>query len=440
MSESLKKNMLYAFGSQCMQMLQSILVSLVLPKLLGVEQFGFWQLFIFYSQYGGFLHLGLIDGIYLNNGGKRYADLNFSSLAGQLKLLVIWQLLLLIPFIILGLYSEDSNRIFVIIASAIYIFISNIYTYFSYILQSINHIKAFSWGRIINILFFSFSLIVLIVFKSEVFIPYVIVYIIGQIFSSLYYIINLKELAYCFLLPIKRSYFYDVLNNLKVGIFLLVSNLTGMLIVGVGRLGVDMNWGIEMFSKVSFILVFVNFFMMFISQASLVLFPHLRRKEDFRVISVYYRLNKVLYFLLPLLMMLYVPIVMFIKYWLPDYLDASYYLIYLLPLCYFEIKMQLVHNTIYKVFRLERKLLQCNCIAFMVCVILTLISIYLFHSLNAVVASMSISIALRNYIAVYLIKAEVKESGRQIGTVMMYEMSIIVIFILFNLKANLLLL
>lgn len=213
-----------------------------------------------------------------------------------------------------------------------------------------------------------------------------------------------------------------------------------MLIVGVGRLGVDMNWGIEMFSKVSFILVFVNFFMMFISQASLVLFPHLRRKEDFRVISVYYRLNKVLYFLLPLLMMLYVPIVMFIKYWLPDYLDASYYLIYLLPLCYFEIKMQLVHNTIYKVFRLERKLLQCNCIAFMVCVILTLISIYLFHSLNAVVASMSISIALRNYIAVYLIKAEVKESGRQIGTVMMYEMSIIVIFILFNLKANLLLL
>ena len=440
MSESLRKNMLYAFGAQSMQMLQSILVSLVLPKLMGVEQFGFWQLFIFYSQYGGFLHLGLIDGIYLNNGGKRYNELNFSSLAGQLKFLAIWQIILLIPFVILGLCNENPSRTFVIIASGIYIFISNIQTFLSYILQSVNYIKVFSWGRVMNIFFFSFSLIFLIILKTEAFVPYVMVYIISQFLSSFYYIFRMKEFACYCISPIKLSYIYDVLNNLKVGIFLLVSNLTSMLIVGLGRWAVDIKWGIDKFSQVSFVLMFVNFFMMFINQASLVLFPHLRRKESSQVVSVYYRLNKWLYLLLLLLMLSYVPIVMFIKYWLPDYLDSSYYLIYLLPLCYYEIKMQLVYNTIYKVFHLERRLLQCNATAFLISIILTCVSIYLFHSLNSVVVSMPITMALRNYLAVYLVKTEVKESGRRILTSMIYEVGIIIVFILFNLKMNLLLL
>ena len=98
---NLKKNIFFAFGSQGLQLLRSILVSLLIPKTLGIEEFGFWQLFIFYTQYSGFLHLGLLDGIYLREGGKHYKELDFRSLGAQFRIFLIWQFIIIIPFIIL---------------------------------------------------------------------------------------------------------------------------------------------------------------------------------------------------------------------------------------------------------------------------------------------------------------------------------------------------
>ena len=122
---NLKKNIFFAFGSQGLQLLRSILVSLLIPKTLGIEEFGFWQLFIFYTQYSGFLHLGLLDGIYLREGGKHYKELDFRSLGAQFRIFLIWQFIIIIPFIILGLNSSDINRTIIIISSCIYAIINN---------------------------------------------------------------------------------------------------------------------------------------------------------------------------------------------------------------------------------------------------------------------------------------------------------------------------
>ena len=84
---NLRKNIVYAFGSQSIQLLRSIIVSLLVPKMMGIQEFGFWQLFIFYTQYGGFIHLGLIDGILQRNGGRLYEKLHFEYLGFQLGLL-----------------------------------------------------------------------------------------------------------------------------------------------------------------------------------------------------------------------------------------------------------------------------------------------------------------------------------------------------------------
>lgn len=64
------KNIKYSFVAQFLQLSLSVCITLFLPFLLGVEDFGYWQLFIFYTQYAGFLAFGLVDGIYLREGGK----------------------------------------------------------------------------------------------------------------------------------------------------------------------------------------------------------------------------------------------------------------------------------------------------------------------------------------------------------------------------------
>ena len=43
----------------------SVVSILVLPKLLSLESFGYYQLFIFFANYVELLHFGLSDGIYL---------------------------------------------------------------------------------------------------------------------------------------------------------------------------------------------------------------------------------------------------------------------------------------------------------------------------------------------------------------------------------------
>ena len=41
-----KNNIFFAFGAQTVSMLMSIMMSLFVPKLLNVTNFGYWQVFI----------------------------------------------------------------------------------------------------------------------------------------------------------------------------------------------------------------------------------------------------------------------------------------------------------------------------------------------------------------------------------------------------------
>ena len=80
MKESLKKtairNIIYSFSAQTVSIILSVLMSLLVPKMLGVEDFSYWQLFLFYLSYVGFFHFGITDGVYLKNGGISYENLN----------------------------------------------------------------------------------------------------------------------------------------------------------------------------------------------------------------------------------------------------------------------------------------------------------------------------------------------------------------------------
>ncbi len=70
------KNFSYTITSNMISVVISALVTLVVPKLIGIEEYGYWQLYLFYSSYIGFLHFGWNDGIYLKYGGKEYNDLD----------------------------------------------------------------------------------------------------------------------------------------------------------------------------------------------------------------------------------------------------------------------------------------------------------------------------------------------------------------------------
>ncbi len=66
----------YSISSNLISLAVSTLVVLIVPKFIGVTEYGYWQLYIFYTNYVGVLHFGWLDGIYLRYGGYHYRDLD----------------------------------------------------------------------------------------------------------------------------------------------------------------------------------------------------------------------------------------------------------------------------------------------------------------------------------------------------------------------------
>ena len=93
MSGGFKKivaNFSYVVLSNLLTVIVSSLVVLILPKIMGVEEYGYWQLYIFYLSYAGFVHLGWVDGIYLRYGGLEYDDLDKEKFFSQFLMLLIY--------------------------------------------------------------------------------------------------------------------------------------------------------------------------------------------------------------------------------------------------------------------------------------------------------------------------------------------------------------
>jgi O-antigen/teichoic acid export membrane protein len=431
---TLKKNFFYAFGAQGLHFVQSVLWSMLIPKLLGVEEFGYWQLFIFYTQYGGFLHFGLIDGIYLREGGKEYRQLDYSSLGYQLRMFSIWQILILLVFVYIGLINVTPARTYTILASCLFIFLSNIMCFLMYVLQAVNDIKSVALGKILMTLFFVAFTVFLLGFKITHFEPYIICYIISNIACEIYYIAKSKEIVKAVFVSSKASYRIEMMQNVKMGIVLLLANICGMLILGYGRFLVDQTWGIKSFAVVSFAFMFVNFFMTFVMQASLVLFPELKRWDVTKVNAFYIKMRGVLALYLPMVLLLYMPIYYFVQFWLPQYLESVKYLLYLMPLCIFDTKMNLLCNTLFKVFNQVRQLLLCNLIALFCSVCAISISIFYFNSLKAVIISMLLSIAVRSVVAEVLLAKSV--GVKNIGKNIIGELILIFFFVIMNSYMN----
>lgn len=142
---SFLKNFYYALISNLISLIISSLIIIVVPKLIGVKEYGYWQLYLFYSAYVGFLHFGWNDGIYLRYGGERYEELNKYELFSQFYMMIVLQIsLAIIGLFISDKIFSDSNKIFVVRMISINLVLFNVRSMLLFILQATNRIKEYA--------------------------------------------------------------------------------------------------------------------------------------------------------------------------------------------------------------------------------------------------------------------------------------------------------
>lgn len=400
---SFTKNFSYTFISNLLSIIISTVLVLIIPRYIGIGDYGYWQLYIFYVSYISYMSLGLTDGSYLRYGGYEYNALPRSIFVSQFWFLVILDIIFnFLIALVYTLNSTDPNKVIVVLLTCIAGVLTVPRSLITLMLQATNKIKEYSMTVIIEKIIY-FLLVILILLSGIMEFHYLILAdIIGKIVSNIYAVYSGKELVFGKFERF-RTTLREVWINISVGSKLLIANLASMLIIGVIRISIDNKWNVETFGKVSLTLSISNMLMSFINAIAIVLFPALRRTVQNELSNIYQKLR--LAIMVPLLgmLLLYYPISEILIVWLPHYGESLKYMAILFPMCVYESKTVMLINTYLKTLRKEKVMLNINLITLILSVLVTYINVFILGNLNITILSIVILLAFRCIVAeIYL--------------------------------------
>lgn len=388
-------NFSVAVLAQGIVLVSSVLSTLLVPKVLGVEEFGYWQLFLFYGSYTGFFHLGLNDGVYLVNGGISRADIDKRSINSQFAVGVAYQTAFSVVMCVIALVlAPGPQRMFVLFMTGVYLVVTNAGGFIGYVLQAMDETRLYSAYSAISSALFLVPLVVMLFLKVDAFQPYVLFYTLARAVGLAACLWWMRDFFSAGLLRLGDA-LRQTFDSIRVGVKLMIANIASMLILGVSRFVIDYQWGIEVFSVVSFALSMVSFFLIFAAQASMVLFPALRKAEAGESASFFLATQQALDLFLPVCYVLYFPAVALLNLWLPQYAESLVYFAYLLPVAVFNGKMDLLGNTYLMVLRREDMLLWVNVATVAFSAVGALVGGFLVHSIELMLFFAVLAIVLR---------------------------------------------
>lgn len=359
---ALMKDIFYAVGAQAVSLSASVAVSFLLPKVIGAADYAYWQLFLFYVTYINLSRLGLLDGLYLRLGGREYEELEHPLLACEWRLFLGFQCIAAAAvWGVLAPSMTDPDRTFVLAACCVCMVLINSNNFFSYVLQAVNQTRRYSVSVMIQNLFWFLAVAAVLLFRLYTYKVIVGMYVAGHAAAGAYLARGTRALRRPARAPASMVW-ADIRANIRCGLVLMLSVYAGNFVLGSARMVIDRAWGVEMFGYVSFALTLANCVLAFINRVSVVLFPALRRVKAERQAEACRLLSDLLDLFLPAVLLGYLPICLLVRWWLPQYTASLPFLVYFLPVCAFDGRMQLLCSTYFKALRRERLLLVINCI------------------------------------------------------------------------------
>lgn len=393
------KNISYTIFSNIVSLGVSVLVTLIVPKLFGVEEYGYWQLFAFYSSYVGIFHLGWNDGIYLRYGGENYDSLDKNSFHSQFVMLSLSQLVISVIIVLIStIFVNDMDRRFIFYMLSIDLILVNLQGFLNLLLQATNRIRAFSSVILVNRVIYFLILVLFLILGSRNFKFMVLADLLGKGFGLALAIYYCRDIVIRHIVGIYFN-FREVYLNIIAGSKLMIANFSSMLIIGTVRFGIERNWSVSTFGKVSLTLSISNMMLVFINAISVVIFPILKNINEKQYTRIYYTLRDILMTLSFGLLLIYYPAKVLLSDWLPNYSEALNYMGILFPIFIYEGKISLLLNTFFKVLRKESELLKVNLITVTASAIISILTTIILKDLDLAIFSIVILLALKAFLA-----------------------------------------
>lgn len=429
-AKAVAKNLYYTVAANFATLGISVLLNLFVPKLLGVTEYSYWQLYVFYSSYVGFLHFGWIDGIYLKIGGEEYKDIDKRSLGSQFWYLAIFEFFVSI-FVILWAYffMPGEYQALILILTAVVSVVTIVKTFILYIFQSTNRIK--EYAQLSRNDRYLYVVLIGIYFATggREFYWLIIMDIISKLVITIWGMTRIKDMLQVKMIGLKELV-PEILDNINIGSKLMLSSIASMLIMGTIRFFVQQQWSIQTFGKLSFTLSISNMFLTFINAVGIVMFPLLRRTNRDRLSSLFQTLRGVFVPLTYAILIFYIPAKIVLGMWLPEYEVSLRFMGILLPIVIYEGRMSLLINTYLKTLRKEKTILMVNVLTLTLSLLLSLFVIFIIGNLNLTVGLILASLAFRCNLAEFFL---CRDMNIKIGAKMFLETCLTLLFIFSNL-------
>lgn len=392
----LLRNFLFVFGSQIFVLAFGLIKALIIPLVIGIEDFGCWQLYVFYTVYLGIFTLGYNDGIYLKYGGYRLEDLPLDPLRTSNLIHVILLSLGAIAVVFAATYLADPSRKFVFFAVAANIIVLGIIGNISLSLQAVNKLKGYAFLNAADKIFLPIVLAAMLAPGLRTFWYLIAIDLAGKFAVLTALLFRYRQLYFG---PLARmaAAFAEFAENFRPGIQLMVANLSGMLVLGIGRIIIEYFGSLESYSYYAFAISLSNLVLLSVAAMSVVVYPTLKRQERASFRGHFESANLVYLIFALVLLTSYYAALAFILLVARSYEPVIEFLNVVFVITVFQGKMLFVNNTFYQALRLEGAMLRANIASLVVATGLSAIGYMLTQSVTAVAYATLLTMLLRVY-------------------------------------------
>ncbi|MBR6071663.1 MAG: oligosaccharide flippase family protein [Acholeplasmatales bacterium] len=408
------KNVIVVLISNIISVLSGVLVGFIVPKMLGVTEYGYYKTFTLYSSYIGILHFGFIDGIYLKFAGKKYEDLDKNKFRTYTRFLFLMELIVSLLVLSFSFVFIGTNYFTLILFVALNVFATNIITYFEFISQVTMKFKRIT---IRNVIRCSFNII------SVLFLYFLYRFNDVEIYNTIYVVI---VLSITYILAIWYAFTYrelifgkankfkeerkELLYFFKVGIPLLMANLIGQLVFVVDQQFVNILFDNDTYSTYAFAYTLINLVTIATSAISVVLYPTLRNMNDESITKNYSNINSYLLIFVSLCLIAYFPLDVIVRHFLPNYSQSLDVLIIIIPGVLISSSISVIKYNCYKTFN---KILNYffKSLAILIIAILADLIVYFIFKNTASISIVSIAVLIVWYLLVEMYFVRVYKVG-----------------------------
>lgn len=276
---SMKKSIVRVFSANMLSLISGLVNGFVIPAVLTKEAYADVKTYTFYVSYLGLLHFGFIDGMYIKYGGKEIKDINKGELKAEHNVFLFIQLAVAGIFLVLSILMKNM-MLFLLSVTVIPV---NTLQFHQLFYQAIGKFKEYSssvyvYSGILVVL----NILLALGFRNKNYIFYCLAVLASNIIAC----ILLEVRFFKDIKGIKSKYNKGISNNIKIGVFILIGNLSVIFFQGIDRWFIKLFFDSNAFADYSYAVSMLGIVNTFVSAISVVFYNYLTKGENEEKINI----------------------------------------------------------------------------------------------------------------------------------------------------------